>query len=384
MKLFYLSWKNLINQPLFLLLNILLIAFGAFLYLATHRAQATLDAQIQKNLSGIDMVVGAKGSPLQILLSSVFHLDNPTGNISYQTFEKLKNHPKVSAALPIALGDSYEGFRVVGTNTLFWEFYKFEGTFPLTDFSGQKAILGAKVAKTTGLKPGQNFTTTHGISEGLEDHEHPLEVAAIAPPTGTVVDRLIFIPLEAVYATHHLDPSDPEREITAVLVKFTDASALFSLPRIVAEQPNAVAALPSVEVSRINALMEGGSRPLHILAWGVLVLSALALFITLGQQLRANQSAYALLRMMGMSKMRLLTIVAGEVFLPIFMGLAIAFLGLLSANHFLESSEYARLFVSQRFEWKDAVILLPTLGLGVLILAVLSQKIRFARLQKYL
>ncbi len=142
---------------------------------------------------GIDLVVGAKGSPLQLVLSSVYHLDRPTGNIPLAELESLRRNPMVGSAIPLALGDQFDGFRIVGTETALLELYDARIVQGRLAESPLEVVIGAEVARDTGAGVGQRFIGSHGLADDDAGPGHeatPFEVVGILAPTGKPIDRL--------------------------------------------------------------------------------------------------------------------------------------------------------------------------------------------------
>lgn len=194
------------DRPLTTALNVLLlgIAFAILVLLLQFGTQSS--DKLQKEADGVDLVVGAKGSPLQLILSSVFHIDQPTGNIPASSLDLLRRDPAVSRAVPLALGDNYEGYRIVGTDESFSELHQTKLAKGDMFGGAMEAVLGASVARETGAKIGQRFLGTHGLAGGTpseQEHEHaPFETVGILEPTGTAVDRLILTSVESVWDVH--------------------------------------------------------------------------------------------------------------------------------------------------------------------------------------
>ncbi len=212
MNLLSLSWSNLLAKPLSTALSLLLLTLGV----AIISLVLLLDQQIQqsfnKNIEGIDMVVGAKGSPLQLILASVYHIDAPTGNIPLEEANGLKKHPLIAKAIPLAYGDNYEGFRIVGTDTSYVNHYEgrlSDGRYwekPL------EAVIGATVAATTNLSVGDHFFGAHGITGTSDVHDEiQYEVVGLLSPSNTVLDQLILTEVASVWAIHDHD-EDAEHE----------------------------------------------------------------------------------------------------------------------------------------------------------------------------
>ncbi|MEO1074739.1 MAG: FtsX-like permease family protein [Bacteroidota bacterium] len=203
MSLLQLSLAYLRRRPFGTVLNVVLLALG----LATIVVLLLFSAQVERNLSanseGIDVVIGAKGSPLQLILSSVYHVDSPTGNIPVTEAEALMQNTMVAAAIPLALGDSYRGYRIVGSTVDYLDLYdaKLDAGAPWS--TTREVVLGAQVAAETGLALGDELVSAHGLSEGGATHDDvPLTVVGLLAPNGTVLDRLILTSVETVWAVH--------------------------------------------------------------------------------------------------------------------------------------------------------------------------------------
>ena len=188
------------------LLNILIFALGIATITILLLASEQIENNVFNNLKGVDTVVGAKGSPLQLILSSVMHIDNPTGNISIQDARKATEHRLVAQAIPLALGDSYQGIRVVGTTEKYPELYGALLSSGDWWHSPFEATVGANVATRFDMSEGYTFFTSHGLSTGGHIHdEHALKVTGVMAPTATVLDNLILTSVETVWYLHDHD-----------------------------------------------------------------------------------------------------------------------------------------------------------------------------------
>jgi putative ABC transport system permease protein len=206
MSLLKLAWKNIIANPLTLLLNIILFALGIglinFLLLFNNQVKE----KFESNLAGIDMVIGAKGSPLQMILCGMYHVDNPTGNIKIENAKPFLNpkHPLIKKAVPLSLGDNYRSFRIVGTTYDIMDLYEAEIQSGKKWVRDQEVTIGAIVARKTGLKLGDSFVSSHGFEED-EDlaHDHAaLKVVGILKPTGSVIDQLLLTNTATIWNVH--------------------------------------------------------------------------------------------------------------------------------------------------------------------------------------
>ena len=203
-----LSWKNQKDRPLQMLLTLLLFGLGVGLIALLISLNTQLDEKFKNNLAGIDLVIGAKGSPLQMILSSMYHIDAPTGNISIKEVKPFLNpkHPLIKLAVPLSLGDSYKTFRIIGTtheyvDSIFREKVAsgklWEGLYEVT--------IGANVASKTNLKIGDQFHSSHGFTDdGINTHDHGdgFKVVGILNKSNTVLDQLILTNTQSVWAVH--------------------------------------------------------------------------------------------------------------------------------------------------------------------------------------
>lgn len=203
MNLVQLSFSYIQKRKLSTFLNVLLLALG----IATIVVLLLFSRQFEENLTrdarGIDAVIGAKGSPLQLILSSIYHMDVPTGNVPMAEAEQVVRSPMVKQAIPLALGDAYRGYRVVGTTHAYPEHYGAQVAEGALWDATYEVTLGADVAAGEDLAVGDELVTAHGLGEGGQAHgEHPLRVAGILAETGTVIDRLVLTSVETVWAVH--------------------------------------------------------------------------------------------------------------------------------------------------------------------------------------
>lgn len=315
------------------LLNILLLALGIATIVALLLTLTQAEERMDRDAAGIDLVVGAKGSPLQLVLSSVFQVDVPTGNIPLAEATLISAESAVKRAIPLALGDSYRAFRIVGTRPDYLELYAAGiGTGRLWA-KPMEVLLGAEAAARTGLKLGQSFAGTHGLTDGGSVHPNqPFEVVGILKPTGAVIDRLILTPVESIWAVHaHGDAgktehADAEKEITALLIQYATPMAAASFPRRVNAISGLQAAAPAMEISRLFALLGFGVTALKLFAGIMMLCAGLGIFIGLMNALDERRADLALLRVLGASR--------GTVFLTILsqgfaLGVAGVILGLL-------------------------------------------------------
>jgi putative ABC transport system permease protein len=294
-----LAWLR--DRPLTAGLNVglLALAVAAMTVLALFSAQ--LEDRLARDARGVDLVVGAKGSPLQLILSSLLHVDVPAGQVPASALERLRRDPMVRSAVPVAVGDSFRGLRVVGTEPAFAEHY---GARPA---SGRmfarpfEAVVGAEAARAAGLGVGDRFEMSHGLTgAGLEAHEDAaFTVVGVLAPTGSVADRLMLTPVESVWAAHGHEGHADERRLTAILVSYRTPLAAIRLPALVNADPELQAAVPALEVARLTRLTGAGVEALRVLAGLLLVGAALSVFVGLYAALRQREGDLAMLRVLG-------------------------------------------------------------------------------------
>ncbi|WP_288017140.1 ABC transporter permease [Blastomonas sp.] len=332
-----LAWAYMRDRPLTVGLNALLlgIAVATLVLLLQFATQA--GERFERDARGIDLVVGAKGSPLQLVLSSVYHIDQPTGNIPLGELARLRADPGVGKAIPLALGDNFEGFRIVGSDSGLLDLYGARIAQGRAFARPSQVVLGADVARRTGAGLGQKFVGSHGLEtdpDGEQGHDHaPFETVGILAPTGTALDRLIITSVESVWDVHgiahdehdddhegeaghdHADHDDhdhdsehhdealqaeaPQPEITAILVRYRNAAAAMRLPTQINRQTALQAAAPAAEAARLLGLFGSVIEGARLFGWLLALSAGLSLFVALWSATRAREGDLALLRVMG-------------------------------------------------------------------------------------
>lgn len=388
-----LSLRNLQDRPLSTLLSVLLLVLGVGLISLVLHLQHHVEQQMKHNLGGIDLVVGAKGSPLQLILSSVLHIDNPTGNISLAETEKISRNPFVKKAIPLSYGDNYKGFRIVGTEKSYPELYSAEIEQGTWWAQPMEVTLGATVAMRMGLKPGDHFHGNHGLDEHGHGHEeHAYQVVGVLKPSHSVLDQLILTATESVWEVHNSahehvheeenDSADTEhQEITALLIQFRNPMGAMQLPRIINETTQMQAALPAFEINRLFSLLGFGIETLQWLALIILIVSGLSVFISLFTALNDRQYEMAFMRTYGASKGKLFRMVLQEGWLLALAGFILGFfasrLGLWIISGLMESNYHYAIT-----DWKPLLEEAWLLGITLLIgtFAALIPAIRVLRM----
>lgn len=318
-----LSLAYLKDRALNTALNILLLTLSVATLVILVLFSSQLSDRFARDAQGIDLVVGAKGSPLQLILSSIYQVDVPTGNIPLETVDMLRADPTVAQVIPLALGDSFRSYRIIGTEAAYVDHYAGRLAEGRMFNAPYEAVIGAQVARGTGAGLGQRFEGSHGLSGDGHVHEAtPFEVVGILAPTGTVLDRLIVTPVSSVWAAHgfgtrpHEDheahdaaPGDPEHEaahaaepdleVTALLVKYRSPLAAVRLPSFINRQTQLQAAAPAVEMTRLLSLLGVGIDAVRAFAVLLMITSGLSIFVALYSALRQREGDMAMLRVMG-------------------------------------------------------------------------------------
>jgi len=337
MRTIALAFRYLWSRPLAALLNLLLLSLGlasiTFMLLVTEQ----IDRAFERDLAGIDLVVGAKGSPMQLILAGVFHIDTPPGNIRLAEVQKLRAQPQVDKLIPLSLGDAFRGYRIVGTSADYLGHYGMHLAQGHAWAHPMQAVLGAQVAQATAMRIGSQFSGSHGLAGGSEHGDSSYSVSGVLQPCGCVVDRLILTSTESVWQvhekhapasthamnkpdSHHEDHSGDhaassqrdEREITMALVTYRSPLAAATLPRWVNSSTNMQAAAPALEVTRLLRLLGVGSEVLRGVAGVLLVTAALSVFIAFWDAVRERRADLAMLRMLGATPVKVALLLLAE------------------------------------------------------------------------
>ena len=382
MKTIAFAWRYLWSRPLAAALNLLLLSLGlasiTFLLLVSHQ----LNKAFERDLAGIDVVVGAKGSPMQLILSGVFQLDVPTGNIPLAAVKALQTHPQVAKIIPISMGDSFRGFRIVGTTPDYVSHYGAELAQGSLWKAPMQAVLGAQVAGRTGLKLGDTFTGTHGLTSGGHEHgQSPYTVTGILAPSGTVLDRLVLTPTESVWQVHEVDTAlddedrkilEEEREVTLALIQYKTPLAAVTFPRYINSSTEMQAAAPALEITRLLSMVGVGTDVLRALAGVLLLTAGLSVFIALWGAVRERRADLALLRMLGAPPRKVAGLLLCE---ALWLALLATVLGVLAGQGLTALIAFTLQLENSvligALSWPVELISVPVLALGVALASAL-------------
>ena len=271
------------------------------------------EQRLVKDSGGIDLVIGAKGSPAQLVLSAVYQMDSPTGNIPLSLSETAAKFPEVKSAIPMALGDSFGGFRIVGSTTQYPMKYNAELADGKYWRAPMEAVLGARVARETGLKTGDKFEGSHGITSAGELHgDKPYIVTGILKPTGAVLDRLVLTSIESVWNVHESHAGAGEKEITALLVEYSSPLAAVSFPRKINSIGQLQAASPAFETARIMSVLGSGVEIMKAFFYTLILTAGVGVFLALYSAMNERRRDLAIMRALGASRAKLFAHVALE------------------------------------------------------------------------
>lgn len=343
MSLLSLVWNYLKAKPLNTVLNILLLALGIAVITVLLLFNNQLQENISKNGRGIDLVVGAKGSPLQLILCNIFHVDFPTGNIKLNEAERIAKNRLVKQAIPLALGDSYLNYRIVGTTPMYSQLYNMELQAGAWWKKNLEVTIGSNVAAMGKLELGDQFASAHGLVEGGHAHEEQnFVVSGIMKPSNTILDNLILTNVESVWimheehgeggeADHHHEDShaqdstfmpsrlvpsvaanDSTHEITSMLIEYRSPMGAVQMPRFVNSQSNLQAASPAFETARLFSILGVGVDIFMGFAYILIVISGLSIFIALYNSLKERRYDLAIMRSMGASRFNIVLTILTE------------------------------------------------------------------------
>jgi putative ABC transport system permease protein len=408
----------LFSRPLNLLLNLVLFALGVGLISLLLLINTQVTEKMENNFAGIDLVIGAKGSPLQMVLCNMYHIDPPTGNISTENARPFLNpdNPLIGKAVPLSIGDNYKGFRIVGTNDEIIDLY--EATFDKGTMwnGGTEVVIGSRTAEDTGLKLGDRFKSSHGLSNdiGMEhDDAADFVVVGILKKTNSVIDQLILCDTRAVWAVHDHDHSAEEghdheghdheghdheghdheghdhtkkisekpfweedgQEITALLVQFRNRKNFraLNLGRNINENTDLMAANPAYEVLKLQGNIGIGVDMMRIIAMIIVFVSALSVFFSLVNSLKERKYELALMRSMGASRLLVFGLIMIEGAFIALLGYGVGLLlshGGMSVFADMLEAEYRYGFEAWRFLKEEAYMLFAVILIGLVAAVV--------------
>lgn len=445
MNLFFIGWQNMRHRPASVILSLILFALGIGLVSFLLQVDRQVQQKFENNLAGIDLVVGSKGSPLQLVLSSMYHIDAPTGNISLGNARPFlrQGHPLIDRAVPLSMGDSYRGFRIVGTTHDILDLYDVETSEENLWQNNFEATVGISVAKKLSLNVGDRFQSSHGFTDDLHSHDQDLIVVGVLPPTNTVLDQLILTAPGTYWHMHgdhgegeesveepnghnhsdhdhehdhehaghdHQDdhdghdqdarggtgaetePSSPaslsyllsqpdEAAITSMLLQFKGRNfQALNLGRNINENTDLQAASPAIEINRLFSLLDSATAAIQALALAIVLVSAISIFLALYNKLRTRKFELAYMRVKGASRTQVFLLIILEGLLISILGIVLGFILSYSGLYLLSSSlENNYNYSLSQLQFTSDELWIVLAGIGVGLVAALIPAIQASR-----
>ena len=425
MNILRLSWKNIISKPLPSLLSMLLLAVGLSTAIILKLTEHQLTENINNTGKDVKLVIGAKGSRLQLVLSSVFQIDNPTGNINYGFYTLLKRNRMIKEMIPVSMGDSYKRKRIVGTNHDYIRLFSGKLKDGVLFEKPLEATIGSVVASELGLKVGDEFVGGHGMEEVLHSHdEYKYKVVGVLDRSGSVLDNLILTPVQTVWIMHaghnddseytlegteeaahdehehaheeiledslpqkheehnhehhehaelnleellaNIDPKD--REITAILFPNLSGNAKIGVLNNANNQPNMMAVDPAPEIALLKNKLTPFVSIIIAISWFITVIAMFSVFIGLLNSLRGRKYEIALMRVLGASKAKVLVSILFEGIILSVLGyllcLVLSHAGMELIGNWMQN-EYQYEFTGWIFLNSELIYLLVAIAIGL-------------------
>ncbi|OEF23002.1 ABC transporter permease [Vibrio rumoiensis] len=321
-----LAWKSLLNRKTTALLTILTVSISVVLLIGVEKIRTQAKSSFANTISSTDLIVGARSGDVNLLLYSVFRIGNATNNIDWKSYQEIAHLPQVKWSIPISLGDSHRGFRVMGTNQDYFTFYRHGSKQALTFNQGQlfhnlfEAVIGSDVAKKLNYHIGDDIIIAHGISDkSFTRHKNlPFKIVGILAPTGTPVDKTVHVSLAAIEAIHvgwesgaHLGRTPSQdalkneqfepKQITAFMLGLNSKIQTFMLQRQINtynKEPLS-AILPGIALSELWGMMSVAEQALMIISSFVVFAGLLGMLTSLLTGLQERRREMAILRAMG-------------------------------------------------------------------------------------
>ena len=398
MKLLNLTVRSMFNRKGTTLLTVLVIAISVVLLLGVEKVRTEAKASFANTISGTDLVVGARSGGMQLLLYSVFHIGNATNNLTWESYQQVARHPNVAWTVPISLGDSHKGFRVVGTSEAYFEHYRYGRERPLRFSAGgpfgsvYDAVLGADVAETLEYRLGEEIVIAHGTGEvSLLDHgDKPFTVVGVLAKTGTPVDRSVYVSLEGIEAMHidwsggvpipsqrvtaadALELDLTPRAITAFLVGVRSKTGIFQLQRDVNDyrREPLLAVLPGVALQELWNLLGAAERALLVVSGFVVLSGLVGMLSSILSSLNERRREMAILRSVGARPWQIFALLTAEAVIftvtGCALGVALLYGTLVAFRPWLER-EYGLFLAVTPLSPYDLTLLALIVGAGVLI-----------------
>jgi len=342
-----LALRSIANRRATAILTVLTVAISVTLFLGVEKVRHGARASFENTISGVDLIVGARSSPVNLLLYSVFHIGDATNNITWDSYRQIAEAPGVAWTVPVSLGDSHRGYRVVGTTGAYFDHYRYGGGRTLRFQEGEafsnlfEAVAGAAVARDLGYRTGDEIIVAHGMGSVsfIEHDSNPFTITGVLAPTGTPVDRSVFVSLEAIEAIHLDGPTgtgtslsiDELQEmsltpdqITAFFVGLdTPVTALRLQRQINTYRSEALQAIiPGVALAQLWTVVGAAERTLAAVAAFVVLTGLVSILSAILTSLNERRREMAILRALGARPHHVFTLLVAESALLAFAGAA--------------------------------------------------------------
>lgn len=394
---FYLSFRSMKNRMLSSLLTVLSISLSVSLLLGVQKVREGAKVSFENTISDTDLIIGARTGPVQLLLYSVFHIGNASNNISYSSYQDISKNKEVVWTIPISLGDSHKGYRVVGTNRKIFSHFKYGRKKPLRFDTGKEfsdtfqVVLGAEVAKKLSYKIGANLILSHGVSDISFQHhdDKPFTVSGILQKTGTPVDRSLFISLEGLEAMH-LDwqdgapPLEEERisaeqvkgmqlspqSITAFLVGLRSKIGIFRLQREINqfETEALTAILPGATFRELWQTVGIAENALLVVSFFVVIAGVLGMLASILSTLDERRREIAIIRSLGGKPRDIFFLLLSESITLASMGCLLGTIGIYACLYFAQpfiESQFNFFIPIHTLSAYDIYLIMTVLGISI-------------------
>ncbi|MGJ8611850.1 MAG: ABC transporter permease [Octadecabacter sp.] len=391
-----LSIASMFARALTVGMTVLAIALSVALFLGVEKVRTGAKASFADTISGTDLIVGARSGSVQLLLYSVFRIGNATNNVTWESYQDIKARPEVDWIVPISLGDSHRQFRVMGTSTDFFEFYKYRQGRSLAVSDGVimddlfDTVIGADVAATLGYSVGDPIVVSHGLASFTEHKDQPFRVSGILEKTGTPVDRTVIVSLEAIEAIHvdwqgggqiqgQSTPVDVIRDmdltpgaITAALVGVQSPLQTFALQRAINEYPEEplLAILPGVALQELWGIVGIAETALLAVSSMVVVTALIGMMATIFSSLNERRREMAIFRAMGARPVTILSMLVLEAMVMgaagALLGLLFLYVGLIIAQPMLDSA-YGLWLPIEPASMREVWVILAVIGASAIV-----------------
>ncbi len=399
MILIRLAWQSLISRRLTVGLTVFAVALSVALFFGVEKVRTGAKSSFAHTISGTDLIVGARSGGVQLLLYSVFRVGNATNNITWESYQDIKERPEVNWIVPMSLGDSHRGFRVMGTTDEFFDRYRYRGGRSLEMSSGSRfddlfdAVVGADVATELDYTTGQEIVVAHGLASFTEHDDMPFRVAGILAKTGTPVDRTVFVSLEAIEAIHidwqgggripgQSTGADQVRgmdlqpkAITAALIGVKSKLTIFSLQRWINEygEEPLLAILPGVALQELWVIVGVAESALIGVSAMVVITALLGMTAMIFAGLSERRREMAILRAVGARPMTIISLLLIEAILmtsaAVLLGAGMLYAGMWAVRPYIDDAFglYLRIGAPTGREW--TVLALVTIAGAAVSLA---------------